>query len=207
MTSRGLFASSLPCHIALIGFMGSGKTTVGAILAKQIGARFVDTDSRIIDAADGRSIPTIFAEEGEAGFREREAQAVADACTTETPLVIATGGGVVLREENVRCLRDACSVVWLTADVNAVLARAGRDPNRPLLAGAKDVGEMRTRILTLLGERGPHYQAAAHLIVDTTGRHPGAIAREIARKVARRPTADQPTPHNPSTAAAPGEIG
>ncbi len=172
-----------PLHVALIGFMGCGKSTVGPLLAKQLGARFVDTDALIVADAGGRTIPTIFAEEGEAAFREREARQIASICDSPEPVVIATGGGAILRTENVACLRGSASVVWLTARPDVVVARTLRDRNRPLLAGAQTREERHARVLSLIGERGPHYQAAAHLIVDTSDRSPLSIAREIERKV------------------------
>ncbi len=172
-----------PVRVALVGFMGCGKSTVGPLLATRLGARFVDTDALIVADAGGRSIPTLFQEEGEAAFRDREARIIAAVCTSPEPVVIATGGGAILRDENVACLRGASSVVWLAARPDIVVARTLRDRNRPLLAGATTREERQARILSLLGERGPRYQAAAHLIVDTSDRPPFAIAREIERKV------------------------
>jgi shikimate kinase len=165
--------------------MGCGKSTVGPLLAGLLGARFVDTDALIVADAGGRSIPSLFAEEGETAFRDRETRVIASVCASPDPIVIATGGGAVLREENVSCLRSAASVVWLAARPDTIIARTLRDRNRPLLAGAQTKEERRARVLSLIGERGPRYQAAAHLIVDTSDRAPLAIAREIERKVAK----------------------
>lgn len=172
-----------PIRIALVGFMGCGKSTVGPLLAGCLGARFVDTDALIVSDAGGRSIPALFGEEGEAAFRDREARIIASVCASPDPVVIATGGGAILREENVSCLRGASSVVWLAARPDVIVARTMRDRNRPLLAGAQTREEKHARILSLIGERGPRYQAAAHLIVDTSDRSPSSIAREIERKV------------------------
>jgi shikimate kinase len=166
--------------------MGCGKSTVGPILANLLGARFVDTDALIVADAGGRSIPSLFAEEGETAFRDRETRVIAAACESPEPVVIATGGGAVLREENVSCLRGSASVVWLSARPDIIVGRTLRDRNRPLLMGAQTREERQGRVLSLLGERGPRYQAAAHLIVDTSDRAPLAVAREIERKVAKR---------------------
>ncbi len=169
-------------NLALIGFMGSGKSTVGRLLAQKRGWRFVDTDEEIVRAA-GRDIPSLFAQEGEAAFREREAEAVRRIAAGERQ-VIATGGGAVLREENAAALRGAGLVVWLTARPDVVVARtARRAAERPLLAwGGQD---LLAHVLRMLGERGPLYQAAAHLVVDTSDRTPQAVAGEIQRKAAR----------------------
>lgn len=172
-----------PMRIALVGFMGCGKSTVGPLLAARLGARFVDTDALIVAEAGGRSIPSLFQEEGEAAFRDREARAIASVCASQESVVIATGGGAILRDENVACLRGSSSVVWLAARPDVIVARTLRDRNRPLLIGARTKEERQARILALIGERGPRYQAAAHLIVDTSDRAPLSIAREIERKV------------------------
>jgi shikimate kinase len=167
-------------NIALIGFMGSGKTTVGRAVADRLGWDFADTDVSIERAA-GVSIPVLFEREGEAAFREREALAVAAACEGQRR-VIATGGGAVLRETNASLLRKTCFVVWLTARAEVVAARTAREAHeRPILAAAGET-DLLTHILRLLGERSPRYQAAAHLIVDTSDRTPDAIAAEIVRK-------------------------
>jgi shikimate kinase len=182
-----------PIRIALVGFMGSGKSTIGPLVAGALGARFVDTDSLVVDAAGGRAISRVFAEEGEAAFRDREARAVATACTLPGPVVIATGGGVVLRSENVRMLRDACTVVWLSVRPDVIVRRvgAGGAAHRPVLAapgdtdapGHRGAPDLHKRVLSLLAERGPHYHGAAHLIVDASNDSPAAIARHIVRKL------------------------
>ena len=182
--------SSAPQNIVLIGFMGSGKTTVGRALARRRGWRFVDTDERIRRAA-GRDVPALFAEEGEAAFREREAEIVREVAAGQRQ-VIATGGGAVLRPENVSALRESGLVVWLTARPEVVVARTQhRAADRPLLAGGG--GDLLAHVLRMLGERGPLYQAAAHVIVDTSDRVPSAIAAEIERR-AERPTPPAPLP-------------
>lgn len=174
--------SSEPRNITLIGFMGSGKSTVGRALAGRRGWRFVDTDEVILKTA-GRDIPTLFAQEGEARFRERETQVVLGVSAGERQ-VIATGGGAVLRPENVAALRGAGLVVWLTARPDIVVARTRhRAQERPLLMGGLD--DPLAHVLRMLGERSPLYQAASHLVVDTSDRSPQAVVLEIERKTTR----------------------
>ena len=161
--------------------MGSGKSTVGRALARLLGWEFVDTDAEIVRAAGGKSIPHIFAEQGEAAFRDRETDAIRTVCAREN-CVIATGGGAILRAEN-RQLLQAGLVVWLTARAEVVVARVEAARNlRPILGGADADTPLLTHVLTLLGQRGPLYQAAAQLIVDTSDLLPDALAKQIARK-------------------------
>lgn len=181
---------SSAANIVLIGFMGSGKTTVGQLLAQKREWQFVDTDEMVVQTAR-RDIPTLFATEGEIGFRDREAAAIREASTGERQ-VIATGGGAVLRPENVEALQKTGVVVWLTARPEVAVARTqycARE--RPLLVAGAD--DLLTHVLKMLGERGPLYQAAAHLVVDTSDRDVHAIVREIDRKAARA-RALQPEP-------------
>jgi shikimate kinase len=171
-----------PRNIVLVGFMGCGKSTVGRTLAARLGNgwRYVDSDTRLAEVAKS-DIPTLFRNEGEDGFRRRETQILTGLCAGER-LVIATGGGAVLRDENLSVLRSAGLVVWLTARADVVVARTERrEAERPLLANRGDK-DLLTHILTLLGERGPRYQEAAHLTVDTSDRTPDNIAAEIERK-------------------------
>ena len=170
--------AELPRNLVLIGFMGVGKSTVGRLLAEELGWKLVDTDA-VISRVAGAPIPELFSSEGEEAFRRRESQIVLGVCAGERQ-VISTGGGAPLREENSAALRGAGLVVWLTARPEVVAARTSRRVGqRPLLAGDE---EPLTRILRLLAERGPLYQRLASLIVDTSDRSPQAIAREILRK-------------------------
>src|SRR5438552_2779942 len=112
-------------NIFLIGYRGTGKTTVAQCLAKQLGWRFVDSD-RFLEERHGRSIRQIFAEEGEAGFRDKEGMVLEGICH-ERRQVVATGGGVVLRPENRTLLRAGGWTVWLTADAPTIYRRLEED--------------------------------------------------------------------------------
>ncbi|MEW6488955.1 MAG: shikimate kinase [Thermodesulfobacteriota bacterium] len=158
--------------VILTGFMGTGKSATGRLLARELGWDFLDLDEEVERAA-GKSVARVFAEEGEARFREREAQALCRALT-RTRLVIATGGGVLGREENRRSLAGRI-VVNLDASAEECLRRVRRSPvERPLLSGPDPEAAARR----LWEERRPLY-AAVPRRVDTTGKTPGEVAREI----------------------------
>jgi shikimate kinase len=169
-------------NVVLIGFMGSGKTTVGRLVARQLGWKLVDTDA-LLTRIEGRSIPEIFATDGETAFRERESQVVLGVCAGERQ-VIATGGGVPLRADNALALREAGRVVWLTARPEIVVRRTiKRASERPLLIDTDNKEEPLARVLRMMGERGPVYQRLAELVVDTSDRPPATVASEIIRRL------------------------
>lgn len=147
--------------VFLVGPMGAGKTTVGRQLATALGYAFVDSDHEI-EARTGADIPWIFQVEGEDGFRRRESQAIED-LTTRRGIVLATGGGAVLRPENRAALHDRGFVVYLSADVDQLLARTARDRNRPLLR----TDDRREVFRKLLAEREALYREVANLEVNT----------------------------------------
>ena len=159
--------------IFLIGFMGTGKSTVGRLLAAEIGFAFTDLDD-VITRAAGHSVAQIFASEGEVGFRAREEQAVR-AATAMRRTVIATGGGAACREANLAAMLAAGPVVALSATPAEVIRRTGTGPGRPLLHGKADPEGVAA---ALLAEREPFY-ARAHQRVDTVGKAPAEVAREI----------------------------
>lgn len=163
-------------HVALIGFMGSGKTTVGALLAAMLGRPFVDTDALVV-ARTGRSIPEIFADEGEAAFRDYEGQALAEALAGP-PAVIATGGGLIVREGNWRLLSERAFTVWLHVPLPVLAERLAGSRDRPLLAGGPDLERMQR----LYAAREPLY-ARARLRVDATA-PPERVAQEIYGRLA-----------------------
>lgn len=165
-------------NIILVGPMGSGKSTLGRALAARLARGFVDVDARI-EADAGKSIPALFASEGEAGFRRRETQALA-AVLAGTPAVIATGGGAVLDAGNRAAMRAAGTVVYLTVDPATQLARLRGDTGRPLLQTADPA---RT-LATLQAQREPLYREAAHLLFDAGALAPDAAADALAARLA-----------------------
>ena len=160
--------------LILIGMMGSGKSTVGQLLAKELDVPFVDSD-RLIEQRSGVSVATIFDVEGEAGFRKREAEAI-DELTQRTGLILATGGGAVLNEENRKRMHERGLVIYLEASFAELIRRLGSDRSRPLLQ-SENAGE---RIAQLLSERSELYKHCAHLTFATNTSGPKQLARRIA---------------------------
>lgn len=160
--------------IAIIGFMGSGKSTIGARLASRLHMDFVDLDEAISEDT-GKSIKEIFAAEGEEGFREREQEALSEQLARGGK-VISCGGGVVLRDENVRLLREKCRVFFLRISKEKALERLIDDAGeRPLLEGVgreKKVGE-------LMRIRADRYLQTAHLVIEADRKDPEEIVEEI----------------------------
>jgi len=167
-------------HLVLVGLMGAGKTTVGERCARRLDRPFVDTDE-IVVATSGQTVAELFATEGEAGFRARERAALVDACAAPEPLVVACGGGAVLDAENRATMRAAGVVVWLRASPGQLADRVGDGAGRPLLAGAPSV-ETLERLAAL---RAPAYEAAAHVVVDTDGLAPDAVAGRVLEELDR----------------------
>ena len=162
-------------NVVLIGFMGTGKSSTGKVLASRLGFSFIDVD-QYIEAKENRSIPEIFAEDGEEYFRRAEREAVKELAERKH-LVIATGGGTVKSEENRKLLQENGIIVCLTADVETILERTRRPGVRPLLEGKDDEGR-RAAICSLLEERKEMY-SHADLFVDTGDRSPLQIVDEI----------------------------
>lgn len=158
-------------NIVLIGMMGTGKSTVGSLLASELGYQLADLDRLIVEEA-GCSIPELFEEKGEAYFRDLET-AVLRKVLQESKLVLATGGGAVLREENCSLMKDKGWVVALSATVDEIISRVGEDPNRPLLAGGA-----RERVAVLLEER-KHAYGFAHATIATSGKSAEEVSSEI----------------------------
>jgi shikimate kinase len=168
-------------NILLIGYRGSGKSTVGPLLARRLGYTCIDADAELQRRA-GRTIKEIFEHHGEPAFRELEAQLLEDFAGGDRQ-VIALGGGVVLRTENRDALRSAGFVVWLTADVDTLLTRIQSDATtataRPKLTAAGG----RDEIVRLLAQREPLYRACAELVLDTTHATPAEIVEAIVERL------------------------
>lgn len=163
--------------IFLIGFMASGKTTVGRLLAGRLGWRFADLDDLIVAAARN-SVSQIFAEQGEAGFRRRETEAILDA-VAQRRTVFATGGGAACCEPNLGAMLAAGRVVALEVSAEEAVRRAGDGSGRPLLDTQLDkVSAART----LLAARDAYYRRA-HVRVTTDGRMPDDVAGEVLRNL------------------------
>lgn len=162
--------------LVLVGFMGTGKTAVGRVLAARLGWPLVDTDELIVQAA-GKPVARIFAEDGEPVFRAAETAVLKTlAGFTATPRVVATGGGIVLAAENWPLLHSLGDVAGLTAEPATVLQRVGAAQDRPLLAGTPE--EVRVRIARLLNERRAAY-ARSDQLFPTDGRTPEEVADRI----------------------------
>ena len=158
--------------ITLTGFMGSGKTTVGKVLADFLGCPFMDLDDLVVKKA-GKSIPDIFTQDGEPAFRELEAQVLRKTVEkyAESTAVLALGGGAVLAPTSAALLHEKTVCISLRATLDTLLARLeGETAGRPL---ADD--EMASR----LASREPIYEKTAHVIVDTDGLSPDEVADEI----------------------------
>ncbi len=149
-------------NILLIGLMGSGKTTVGKLIARKLGWEFVDTDTLISEQADNRSIPDIFAGEGEAGFRRRESDTLRGLLGRRN-CVIATGGGIITTPRNRPLLRHLGFIIWLEAPVGLLAHRTSFNQDRPLLQAADPAAKLEA----LLTARAPLYQELADLRIQT----------------------------------------
>jgi shikimate kinase len=160
----------------LIGYRGSGKTTVGRIVAERLGWSFVDADT-VLESRYRQTIRAIFAAEGEAGFREKEAAVLTDLCT-RTETVIATGGGIVLRAGNRELLKQHGFVAWLTAEPATLLERIEGDPTTLERRPALSVGG-RAEIEQLLAVREPLYRACADVVVPVGALSPEQAADAI----------------------------
>ncbi len=161
-------------NIVITGFMGTGKTTIGQMLAEKLDRHFVDMDAQL-EAHFGKTIPEIFADEGEPTFRVVEAQLCAR-LSQEAGLVISTGGGALVNSGNRQVLSESGTIICLTATVDTILDRVDKASNRPLLPGDRD--ERARRIRNLLHERRHAYSAIRHQ-VNTSGREPEQILEDL----------------------------
>ena len=162
----------LSANIVLVGFMGTGKSTVGRVIAQKLEFHFIDTDD-VIEQTSKAKISDIFAEHGEDYFRDLESQAVKSVALMKNQ-VVATGGGVVLRSSNIDLLRTGGPIFCLNATPKAIWDRVRSSRSRPLLRGPEPL----KKIETLLDKRAPYYALADHQI-ETTGVSVDRVADEI----------------------------
>jgi shikimate kinase len=149
-------------NIVLIGYRGTGKSTVGRLLASRLGRQLVSTDAEIVRRAQ-RTVPEIIAQEGWEYFRDLESDICRELADRDQ-LVIDTGGGAILRTQNIEALKKNGTVFWLTASVETIVKRIGGDNQRPSLTGTKSFVD---EIQEVLQERMPKYQAAADHVIAT----------------------------------------
>lgn len=161
-------------NIVLIGMRGSGKTTIGAILAGRLHREFIPMDALIVYEA-GMTIPKIVETRGWEYFREIESLVTRKVAGLEGT-INATGGGVILNPENVDALRKTGIVFWLNVSIDNTLKRIGEDPNRPSLTGK---ASRRDDLAATYAEREPLYRNAAHYTIKTDEKTQEQIAAEI----------------------------
>ncbi|MEX2474606.1 shikimate kinase AroK [Marinobacter sp.] len=168
---------SLPKRIVLVGPMGAGKSTIGRMLAREVGYRFLDTD-RIIEDRCGANIPWIFDVEGEEGFRLRETAMLAE-LSDAAGIVLATGGGAVMKPENHELLKHEATVVYLKTSLEQQVERTRRDRNRPLLQNDDPEAVLRH----LFALRDPIYTQLADVIMYTDRKSPRLVVRQLVNRV------------------------
>ncbi len=165
-------------NIALIGFMGTGKTAAGQVLAKKLDKRFIELDL-LIEQMAGKSIPEIFQQDGEIAFRELEIEATKEVANGRN-LVIACGGGIVLNKINIDRLRQNGVIVYLAASPKTILKRtSSEEGQRPLL----EVDNPTLTIGELLKYRKPFYERAADIKINTSKLNIEAVAEQIIEKL------------------------
>jgi shikimate kinase/3-dehydroquinate synthase len=180
-------------NVFLVGLMGAGKTTIGRILARKLGKRFIDSDHEI-EARTGASIPWIFEIEGEASFRRREAEVIRD-LTAQDGIVLATGGGAVLDPESRAYLQQRGRVVYLRANVSSIMLRTSHDKNRPLLQTA----DPRKKLEELTAQREPLYREIADLVIDTGRPNVQSMVQTILAQLAALETSGARPARRPDT--------
>jgi len=169
-------------NLILIGYRGTGKTTVGRLLAEKLDWAFVDADDEVQRRA-GKTIAQIFADQGESAFRDVEEQGVMD-LVQRSEHIVSLGGGAILRENNRRAICAAGSAIWLTASPETIHARLQSDSataeRRPNLTQQGGLAEIRK----LLAQRDPHYRACASFAVGTDTQSAEEIAASILQRIA-----------------------
>lgn len=149
-------------NIILIGYMGSGKSTVGRKAAKAVEYNFLDTDA-LIEKEEGMTISKLFEEKGEPYFREKETETIRKLIAEPKGNIIATGGGLPMKDGNAELLKELGTVIYLKAGTDTLMKRLSGDTARPLLKN----GDLREKIETMLAIRGPVYEACADLVLQT----------------------------------------
>ena len=160
-------------NVFLIGLMGSGKTTIGQLLAKRLHLPFVDSDHEL-ELRTGVSVATIFEIEGEPAFRQREA-AIIDELSSRQPIVLGSGGGAILDPQTRGVLRERGVVVYLHSTAETSYERIRRNRDRPLLM----VTDPLSRLRQLYEHRHPLYAQTAHFVVESYRDRPTAVVNEI----------------------------
>jgi len=167
--------------VILIGYRGTGKTTVARNLAERLGIPVFDSD-REIECRAGKSITDIFAQDGESVFRDWEETVIAEILASPNPLVLATGGGAILRTKTRERLRQAGYVIWLTATPETILRRITSDAASQTMRPSLTSLPMHEEIVTVLEQRQPLYAETAHEIIDTDCRTIDEIVMGVAKK-------------------------
>lgn len=161
-------------NVVLIGYRGTGKSTIGKMVASRLSRELLSTDVEIVKLA-GQPIPQIVEQHGWEYFRDLETK-ICQSLAGKDGLVIDTGGGAILRSQNVEMLKHMGKLFWLTASVETIAKRIGSDTHRPSLTGTKSFID---EIHDVLRERTPKYQAAADHVIETEGKSVTLVADEI----------------------------
>lgn len=172
-------------RVIVIGAPGSGKSTVGSLLAQKLDVPFIDTD-QLIELESGTSISEIFMEHGESHFRHLEKECIDRVLkrVSDEPAVVSLGGGSILNPQTQQTLKAFSSepgttILWLQVDIGEAIKRVGMNQARPLL-----LGNVRANMIKLLNERTPIYEDLATLSVETSGQSPDVVSQLVAELVA-----------------------
>jgi shikimate kinase len=168
-------------NIVLIGYRGTGKSVVGALVAEKLGMTCINMDSEIVTLA-GKTIPEIVSESGWETFRDMESE-VARRLAGKDRLVIDTGGGVIERAENIMVLKKDATIFWLKASVPVIVSRIEDGTQRPALTEGKTFTE---EVAEVLKRRTPKYADAGDVEIDTDELTPGQVSEKIIRRVENR---------------------